>query len=207
MYERHVSNQLVSFLNDSTSSGGKDHLLLLHEEPEIGRLIEFHFLRIGLENGETSVYAMSDAESTEAIEQEMADFGIDVDKYKRSNLLRIFPTQNPFEHPDGLKVGIQMAIQKSLAGVPPPFRFTDRLFSTPLNKLEPNLTRSILDVESSFHQALHGQHISAKYLCSYSVDNIQDLLSYASGWTEALLKSHNGVIYSTFPSNLALRFD
>jgi hypothetical protein len=206
MNESLIGKGVSDFLSDSARPKRKHHILLLHEEPEYGRLIEYYFLKIGLEKGERSVYAILDTENIEAIEREMTDFGINVDKYKRANLLYIPAVPNPLEHPNGVMSGIQTALQRSLANIPPPYRLTDRLFSTPINRLESNVTRNILDTERSFHQSFQGQDIAAKYLCSYCVDDIGDLLSDSSGWTEGMLKSHQGVIYSTSTAELALRF-
>ena len=207
MNERLIEYELSEFLNGHDREKRKRHILLLHEEPEYGRMIEYYFLNSGLEKGEKSVYVVLEKESVSAIEKEMVDFGIDVAKYRSTNLLHISQVPDPLDHPNGVVAGIQAAFQKSLADMQPPYRVTDRLFPTPINRLESSIASNILDAERSFHQGLQDLDIAATYLCSYSVDNISELLSDSAELPEGMLKSHHGVIYSTLTGSLALGFD
>jgi hypothetical protein len=202
-----IDKSVSEFLNDPDRGERKHHILLLHEEPEYGRMIEYYFLKSGLEKGERSVYVILEKESVESIENQMEDFGINVAKFRKENLLHISQVPDPLEHPNGVVAGIQAAFQKSLANIRPPYRVTDRLFPTPINKLEPNIARNILDAERSFHQSLQELDMAAMYLCSYSVDDIGELLSDTTELAEGMLNSHNGAIYSTLTGSLALRFD
>ena len=61
---------------------------------------------VGLLNGETCVYTTHE-DDVALIENEMADFGIDVKHFKDKNMLMVLKIKDPREHPGGLVHGIE----------------------------------------------------------------------------------------------------
>src|SRR5918992_1693774 len=62
---------------------GDNNLVIFYEEPEYAHMVEYHFIKTGLEKGESCKYTTHE-EDIHVIEQDMADFRIDVAKYKIS---------------------------------------------------------------------------------------------------------------------------
>jgi MEDS: MEthanogen/methylotroph, DcmR Sensory domain len=201
-----VDRPISEFLESLTQKKDQ-HLLLFHEQPEFGRMVEFQFLKIGLERGETSVYLVVD-QDTLSVQKEMMDFGIEVDKFTSNGTLRIVQVQDPLLNSNGVRAGIMAAFQTALENVKPPYRVTDRLFQTSLNRMKANIAKEIVETERSFHESLHGQNECAStYLCSYPLDDIVKLLSDSPDISAGMLKNHHAVIYSTFRASLALHLD
>jgi hypothetical protein len=59
-----------------------NHSAIFYEEPEYARMVEYHFIQTGLQKGEYCVYTIHE-DDVQFIENKMADFGIDVEGYKR----------------------------------------------------------------------------------------------------------------------------
>ena len=78
---------------------GDKHIIMFDENPKYSKEIQFHFLKIGLEKGEQAIYTMP--EDMEVIEKEMAEQGINVEKYKKENLLDIHHTAHTSQHTQG----------------------------------------------------------------------------------------------------------
>jgi hypothetical protein len=47
-----------------------------YEEPEYGRLIQYYFLKVGLQNGENGIYVTSEPNKSALIEEEMRNSGV-----------------------------------------------------------------------------------------------------------------------------------
>ncbi len=75
------------------SLDSKKHIALFYEEPEYARMIEFRFIKNGLENGEQCVYATE--EDSGSIVLEMLSYGIPLECFQNKKL-RIYQIQNSF---------------------------------------------------------------------------------------------------------------
>ena len=102
MNEGLIDKSVSEFLNDPALEKRKQHILLLHEEPEYGRMIEYYFLKNGLEKGERSVYIILEKENVESIENEKEDFGLNDTKFRREILLHLDQVQDPLDHTDSI---------------------------------------------------------------------------------------------------------
>ena len=76
---------------------GDKHIIMFDENPEYSKRIQFSFLKKGLEKGEHGIYAMP--EDKDVIEKEMKGYGIDVEKYKKENLLDVYHTTKINQYP------------------------------------------------------------------------------------------------------------
>ena len=72
---------------------------MFDENPAYSKKIHFHFLNDGLEKGEHAIYAMP--EDKDVIEKEMKRYGIDVEKYKKENLLDVYHTAKTNQYQQG----------------------------------------------------------------------------------------------------------
>src|SRR6185503_19018691 len=86
-------NQLLDFLDNLDTSVHR-HVVMLYEEPEYAKLIQFRFLRDGLRRGECCIYAAKDEDDIRITKSEMNQSGIDVD-YNVSKALLQFYLRKP----------------------------------------------------------------------------------------------------------------
>lgn len=177
-------NELPLQFIDTVQS--RKHIILVHEEPEYARMIEFRFIGNGLSKGEHCIYVSN--EDTTFIENEMGDAGIDVKSFKKKNLIHTFSITEPIKNEDRLK-GVQQLWNRITADSKPPFRVVGRLFS------ELNTTDEILaaiDVEGYLQKAFDS--FGCTLICPYNVADIEDVRR--GRWLGELLKNHHGVIFA-----------
>ena len=88
---------------------GTKHMVLLYDEPEEARSLEFRFFKIGLEKNEQCIYSFSsdDIETEESITNQMREYGIDVQRYEREGLLKFVKLKDPVSNPKGYVEGGQ----------------------------------------------------------------------------------------------------
>jgi hypothetical protein len=67
----------------------KDHVIMFYSKPEDKRHVLFTYLKAGLDQGEAAAYVASQ-ESPDQIKQAMKQFGIDVDRFEKSEALHVF---------------------------------------------------------------------------------------------------------------------
>ena len=159
------------------------HILLLHEIKSKGEEIEFNFIKKGLEKAEHCCYYTNEPEE---IRRRMSDYGIDVEKYKKRNLLSIIST------PDSLE-GFSKMVKKVIttltnSSVPCRFVFSNNFeFDTPDTTSTREKIEQILDNKFS--------KIPGKMICSYHIARIKQNL--ANDFMKNLLDSHHSVIIQT----------
>ena len=106
----------LSFV-DSLDS--KRHLLLLYEDPEFARLIEFRFIRNGLKNGENCIYGS--AEDSGSVIIKMLSFGIAL-KYLQSKQLQVLQINNRDGSKEAILKSSRKDIERIMSGLVPPYR-------------------------------------------------------------------------------------
>jgi len=70
-----------------------DHCMLLYKDRKYKQSVLFTFLKAGLERGEAVIY-IAGRESPQKLKKAMKDFGLDVEKYTRTNALNIVDYRN-----------------------------------------------------------------------------------------------------------------
>jgi hypothetical protein len=212
-------NQLQDFiLNESK---GK-HILLLYEEPERAREIEFQFLKQGLEHGEHCTFLVHFIEqnvnshvdlgdhhkshSLECIEREMKDGGINVDAYEEKAQLRIFPVPNlikkagGFDNISGIWDAIEGLDEDLFSQMVAPFRGVG--IRLPVNKLHGedrmNALAIQIDIEKKGQIEFERGHFRGSWICPYMVDNLADSLEHEQSGLQilSLIAHHEAVIYA-----------
>jgi hypothetical protein len=206
-------------------SKGK-HILLLYEEPERAREIEFQFIKHGLEHAEHCTFMIHIDEqennnnnnnshdpgdhhknhSLECIEIEMKDAGINVDAYQEAKQLRIFPLLNLIKKAGGIDniSGIWDGIgelDKDLFGkIEAPFRGVG--IRLPVNKLQGedriNALAIQVDIEKKSQNEFGCGNFKGSWICPYRVDNLADSLEGEQSGLQllSLIINHHAVIYA-----------
>jgi len=197
----HKGNDLLAVFIEDLKSW---HIALFYEEPEHGRVIEFQFIRNGLEKGQSCCYITH--ENREYIENEMADNGIDVARYTENNMLQIIESVDILNDPRGVLAASDAETKKMCANLSTPFRILggisirDTLNMINNSEIGERLTSAQLEIEQNFHIQLF-DGLNGYWLCSYQVNDIKSALDGDAGNNNLimaeLLKSHHGVVFAT----------
>src|SRR5262245_47966076 len=102
-----------------------NHSVIFYEEAVFARIVEYYYIKIGLNRGESCIYATLE-DKREIIESEMADFGIDVEGSKKAKLLHIYRVSDPQFDPDGLLDGLENIRKMITSESRPPLRIVGR---------------------------------------------------------------------------------
>ena len=161
------------------------HVTLLYEEPEYAKILEFQFINNGIRKGEPSIYAMHD--DVEIIEEEMKDFGIDVDHAKSKGLLFIYNIPDPREYKDLLKRAeeIYSRVTRGLSR----YRLVCRLVES-VDSIDACLAVKLL--EGTWHKIF--DELDCILLCPYYILEVPR--SIFKDWFVSILQNHHGVIFA-----------
>lgn len=181
------------------------HIALLYEEPELARVIEFQFIKNGLEKGQSCCY-ITHGNDREFIENEMADSGIDVARYTKNNMLCMIESADLLNDARGMLAAHDGETKKMCANLAAPFRVVggisirDTLNMINIPEIDGRTTVAQLDMEHNFHNQMFGD-LQGYWLCSYSVNDIKAALNGHNYDKNAiilkLLNSHHGAVFAT----------
>ncbi|GFN39511.1 MAG: MEDS domain-containing protein [Marine Group I thaumarchaeote] len=161
----------------------KGHILLLHENKSKGEEIVFGFIKKGLEKGECCCYSTNEPEE---ITRRMSDYGIDMERYKKRNLLSIISTPDSLEEFSKMVEKVITTLTNS--SLLCRFVFSNNFeFDTPIRTSAREKIEQILDDKLS--------KIPSKMICSYHIARIKQNL--ANDFMTNLLDSHHSVIIQT----------
>ena len=172
----------LSFL-DSLDS--KKHLLLLYEDHEFARLIEFRFIRNGLKSGENCVYGSTEDSGSVVIK--MLTFGIAL-KYFQSKQLQVMQINNRDGSKEAILKSCRKDIDRIVSGLVPPYRIVARIV--------PNVD-TIEGISAELELERHLQktfdEMGGSVLCPYDISKIEK--KHRDEWIRELRKNHNVEIY------------
>lgn len=174
------------------------HLVLFYEDIKEGQKMQFRFIKNGLLRGENCIYT-THTDNIALIENEMKDYGIDVDDYYCQGLLHINKIPNLFNYPKGVLDAAYQFIKKIFCDLKPPFRVVGRLIDTIDTKeqIDTNLT-----LEKVFHSKF--DQFDGMVMCHYNTSNIP--ANTKGKWIENILKNHHSAICVT-DSGQGIAFD
>lgn len=159
----------------------KEHILMFFEETKIGNEIEFEFIQDGLQAGDACFYTTVDKTLTK---KNMNDFGIDVEKYEKNDLLTLFEMPKTMEKYSKIildKVFELKNVPKKIRVVSThPFDFNDKKNSDMMADIEQC-------VDDNFSK------IPALFVCSFHTKNID--ADHKKEFMVNLLDSHHKVIF------------
>ena len=163
----------------------KQHIMLLYEDPEYARLIEFRFIKRGLEFGEDCVYATS-ADSGSIVLM-LQRYGIPLDAFltKKIRVFQIKPFSGTYEE---IILNCKQEIKKILSQVRTPFRMVARI--VPDVSTITGITAE-LEIER-LGQDCFGE-LGGTVMCPYDISEIEK--TQRLEWVNSLYRSHHAVIY------------
>lgn len=181
---------------------GKKHIVLYYENPTFGKKIQFRFMRNGLLKGESCIYSIDDNEDPVSIENEMIDNGIDVEKYNKCGLLKIFKIPTLVKYSKDVLKGSNEIIDRMFFGLNLnlPFRMVVRMINELNTKeqIEANLT-----LEQFYHSKF--DRFNGLVLCPYNVN--YNPINTNGKWVENILKNHHSAIFITGPEEEGIAFN
>lgn len=172
-------------------------MVLFYEKLEYGLMIQFRFIKNGLLKGEHCIYGTHG--DTQYIENQMAYSGINVEDFKRKNLLHIYQIPNAMDDPEGPLKGAEKIMNKILADSKPPFRVVSVL--VPEINTDAQMAAE-LDIERNRHASFG--NLQCSWLCPYDLENIE--ASILEEFMDGILRNHHAAI-STSKFGLGIAFD
>jgi len=160
-----------------------DHILFLHETRSKGKNFEFDFIKKGLEKDECCCYSTNEPEE---VRKRMRDYGIDVEKYEKRNLLDIISTPKSLEE-------FSKRVEELITTLTNSSRLCRFVFSNNFEFDTSDRTNTREKIEQILDD--NSSKISSKMICSYHIASIKQNL--ATDFMKNLLDSHHSVIIQT----------
>jgi hypothetical protein len=145
----------------------RKHLLLVYDDVKEGQAVEFHFIKKGLENRESCVYLTHGP--TKYVETEMRRYGIALDHFEQTNLLRIHQIPSPIDDSASILDGVNKILKMVLPNPSLPFRIVGRLVEDV--GLEEAISIQAC-VEKNFHTGVF-ETVNGSVLCTYDISQIK----------------------------------
>jgi MEDS: MEthanogen/methylotroph, DcmR Sensory domain len=164
-------------------------MALFYEEGKFGKIVEYNFLKIGLGRGQRCVYTTYE-NSTESIEHDMSDLGINVKNFKEMGLLHVVKLGDPqIQEFAKSAEAIEKLILNLVMDYMSPFRLILRL-SQNINNDEEARTANLF-IERIIHSSF-GKYCGS-ILCPYHVKKIKAILP--DELTVNILRYHHNSIF------------
>lgn len=171
------------------------HSILFYEDEDYANRITFRFLEQGLRKKDRGIYTTFD--DALEIERRMEDYGIDVEHYKKNELLRIVKLDDPRNHPQGLERGLLAGIERSFDGWGNGnYRYVGRPVLAIGTSEETNAS---IFAETFKHNAFSDSNPFMKgknviLLCPYQMSGIEPATH--ADWFMKVLKNHDAAIFA-----------
>ena len=164
----------------------RQHIALFYEESEYARLIEFRFIKLGLEIGEHCVYATE--EDSGSIVLKMLNYGIPL-RYFQNRRLRVYQIHHTCGGRDEIMKRCKMDLDMILSGLISPFRIVSRI-------VQDVSTTDGMSVELELECITHDkfEDFGGSLICPYDLSGIEP--NKRKQWMEELRASHHAVIYA-----------
>ena len=184
---KYDNNHPLKFVD--TLGYGK-HIVLLYEEPEFARLIQFRFINNGLLKGEHCIFTTHEQEDNiEFIEKQMTDSDIDVEGFKKKNIIHIYQIPNAADHPEGELKGLKDIMNRILTDPKLPVRIVAT--ANPEISTKEQIAANV-NVEHTFHSNF--DKFPGSVLCPYLVEKIEPRLH--GQWLVDILQNHHAAIFA-----------
>ncbi len=169
---------------------GNRHIVMLYDNDANADLMIARYFLDGFDKGGSCVFFTD--EDPKKIEGRLSAQGIEVERHKRENRLRVFAIPTSDEGKTDFLEALKAIRKESTRGMKPPFRFAGR---------------TIIDIESVDGMRLgmglekigqeHFEEFDNSQLCFYDVRKMER--SRRSEWVRGLLENHHQVIYAGAP--------
>jgi DcmR-like sensory protein len=169
---------------------GNNHIVLLYDDERYADVMIARYFMNGLEKGGSCIFFTD--EEPEAIEKRLSAQRIDVEKYKKSNSLRIFRTERSDDRKLDVLKTLKTIRSESTKGMKGPFRFVGRTI-TDIESTKGMLQGMSLEKTGQEHFA----EFDNSQMCYYDVRRMER--TKRDEWIKGLLDSHHQVIYASKP--------
>lgn len=168
------------------SDGKKRHLVLFYENAQGAMNIECYFIKSGLSKGEYCIFTTH--KSANLLAKQLTNFGIDVDHFKKRNLLDVCRIMKPKKDPRGVKNEIKRINDSLKRKSDLPKRIVARYF-------EDVRVKNDVDANITAEQFIHSNfaNLNGSLLCYYPVKRI--MLQERAQWMIEMLKNHHAAIF------------
>jgi len=163
----------------------KRHIALFYEDKEYARLIEFWFLKIGLERGEDCIYATD--EDSGSIVIKLLSYGISLDHFL-SKRIRVYQISTITGDLETMLVSCKKEINRILTGVRSPYRIVARIVSD-VSTIQGMSAEA--ELENLTHECF--ENFGGTIMCPYDFSKIE--VTKKAEWIKSLYSSHHAVIY------------
>lgn len=164
----------------------RQHIALFYEEPEYARLIEFRFIKQGLEMGQHCVYATE--EDSGSIILKMLNYGIPL-KYFQTERLKVYQIHHSCGSRDEIMKKCKKDVDMILSKLITPFRVVSRI----VQDVSTNDGMSVeLELECSTHEKF--ENFGGSLICPYDISEME--ISKRKQWMAELRANHHAVIYA-----------
>ena len=163
----------------------KKHLMLYYEDAEYAKLIEFLFLKQGLERGESCIYATD--EDSGSVVLSLLRYGIPLECFltKKIQVFDIPPVSGTTEE---ILLHCKKQATRILSDVKKPFRMISRIVSD-------ISTEQGMAAELEMEKIVHGcfEDFGGMLMCPYHISSIEK--ENRLEWVQSLYSQHDAVIY------------
>jgi hypothetical protein len=173
------------------------HILLLYDNQKYAYWIIGRYFHNGFAKGESCIFYTADR--PEIIEKQLSAGGIDVNLFKRKNLLRIYEIERSGDNKHGMLHTLNQIREESKKSMKPPYRFVGGTIMDV--ETQDGMKFSIL-LEKTGHQ--HFDEFNYSQICYYDISKIEP--TRKDEWISSLLRNHHYVIYASEP-NKAVAFE
>jgi hypothetical protein len=176
---------------------GRKHLVVLYDESNIARSLEFRYLKTGLEDkGQQCIYvfAEDDVETPESIKKQMENSGIDAQRYMKDGLLKFVRIEDPSKDPKGFLAGALKNVEK----------ISREITKTPVRVIAHQKYRFNTDTEirgeydAEYEVESGFEKFPGSLLCNHYLGN--DPSQKRNEWTRKMIETHDNVILVTSSS-------
>jgi hypothetical protein len=181
------NNYPLRFIDTIDQGSSNRHIVLLYEDPEYARMIEFQFVKNGLLKEEHCIITTFE-DNIQVIKNEIEDSNIDVEVFKKKNLLHIYQIPCPMNHPEGELKGMEDIRNRIFTGLKPPYRIVSR---APEIK-----TKQQIESDMIIQRTVHFTYgnFPGSVICSYPVDKIEPKMH--GKWLVDILQNHHAAIFA-----------
>ena len=164
---------------------GKKHIVLFYEDREYARLVEFRFIKNGLDRNERCVYATE--EDTGLVVLKMLSYGIPL-SYFQNGMVQVLQVREKRGDVGYILEKAKSEAERLLHGLVPPFRI--------VSKLVPDVdSKSGIQAELEMEQATHKKfdNFGGSLICPYDISKIEP--TRRKEWIKRLTGSHHVAIH------------
>lgn len=181
---RHITADSLDPVRYIDSIMGRQHIALFYEDPEYARILEFRFIKNGLELGEHGVYATD--EDSGSIVLRMLSYGIPI-RYFQTGMLKVYQIHHTTGGRENIRDNCRRDIGNILAGLDSPFRMVSRIMHGISTK---DALSAELDLEHALHRDFEG--FGGSLLCPHDLS--QAGREGQSCWQNEIIESHHAII-------------